>query len=287
MPIRTMQAPTTADLNTVLMTLDGKVIAAGARCTIVMSADGGFHWQAAELSDGDSYIDFLRLCQLGSGAILALSVSAIHKSTDGHSFYKLGGAPSPACDATVSADARTLFVTKCDYNSKSDQSSSAISSSEDGLNWTPVHFKDDFAMFGPIAALASGVILVGNHGECERFDGRAWQSLPYSTISGISALCVAGERVLAAREGRPASLCASSDGGLTWSEIWKSPYPISYIAAEGNQLCTVGGGAVSLSRDGGITWQSHEAVGPVRAATIVGDAAIVVGNQGLILRVPF
>ena len=275
-------------LSAIMRTQDGRFVAAGSNSVIAVSADDGFHWHRARLEPADAWTDFRRVRQLASGVLYALGVSTLFRSDDGGESWRqlprswdvtiCSPFRSAACDMAVSADGKALWVTSCDYNTKSDAASSGLYRTMDGVNWTCERFAED-GVFGAVAELSDGTIVLGNRGYIDRFDGHAWQGVLAHDVSDI---IVDDGRVWLSTY---ANILVSADAGRTWSTVLQSERSISRMAVAGDVVCAVSGRNVVVSRDAGGSWRTHVAARPLMDVALSANAAIAVGADGAVERV--
>lgn len=280
------------DLADIVRTRFDRLIVAGSHSTLAMSDDGGLHWHQGRLEDGEQSATFKRVRELESGALFATTGYALYRSDDSGATWrplpvswKLDE-PTPlrdgASEMALTADRTQLLFTACRYNTKSDDASSTIHRTRDGVQWEVLEFEDQ-GVFGAIAELPDGTRILANRGSIFRSAEGRWLRAD-SPQNQVMELVLAGTRAWGATT---QGVIVSSDGGASWSAALEAEALISRLAVDGERLCAVGRERAFLSRDGGKTWATRAVGKPLAAAVIVGAVAIVVGAGGTLERLPF
>lgn len=275
-----------SQLSAITRLQDGRFVVGGSRGTIAISADEGHHWRRICLDPKHDGVDFLRIRQARAGTLYALTTGELFISDDGGESWRAiprsysVGDPFPGEDIAVAADGESLLVTTCDYNTYSGEGWSSLSRSRDGITWTSVRYREN-GFFTAVAELADGTIILGNRAAFERFDGQTWHST-YS--SDIHDIVVDGERIWMSTY---TDVRVSTNAGKTWSQLFETKRgAVRRIAVDGDRVCAVSDHDVFTSTDAGENWSRHQTEHVWRAVALATDAAIVVGNEGAVARMP-
>lgn len=276
-------------LNHVIALAGGRFLAVGSRSTALLSSDGGLHWQHHAVAE-DPW-DLLSVAQAPSGRIYALACQELFSSVDGAAWLDVTSYPANsdfpyASNRLYIAGDGKLYICATDYNTKSDQSRSWVSRSDDGVVWSPIHYSDEYASFGPIVAFADGELLVGNDARLERRAGADWiqRNLPFSNVSELR---IDGDELWAASQGSPGGVFVSRDRGKSWTRRYEAEASMSALCVSGATVCAAGGRTLALSRDRGESWTAHESPQRLRSvAAVDGGSVVAVGDDGTVLLVP-
>lgn len=275
-----------SQLSAITRLQDGRFVVGGSHGTIAISADEGHHWRRIRLDAKHDGVDFLRIRQVAVGTLYALTIGELFISDDGGESWRAvprsysPADPFPGEDMAVAADGESLLVTTCDYNSYSGQGWSSLLRSRDGVAWTSVRHRED-GFFTAIAELADGTIILGNRACFDRFDGHTWHST-YSP--DIYDIVVDGERIWMSTS---TDVKLSTNAGKTWSQLFETKRgEVRRIAVDGDRVCAVSNSDVFTSMDAGENWTWHQTERVWLAVALAADAAIVVGKEGAVARMP-
>lgn len=278
----------TGHLNDIAAMTDGRLVAVGAKSTVSISMDGGFHWQKHSLGD-DGWTALNRICQAPSGKLYALACQGLYSSATGDSWFHVASSATNdaltfASDQLHIAQDETLYVCATDYNGRADKSRSSVARSPDGFSWSTIRFSDEYAFFGPVVTFGDAEIVVGNVHHLERFDGQAWHREPELPFPNVSDLRWDDGELWATSGGYPGGVFVSGDRGRTWTQCCKTHASMTRLSVDKNTVCAVGQDEIAVSRDRGETWDTTNVETRLLGITAHGDGTVVaVGEDGTVI----
>ena len=240
---------------------------AGTEHTLLVSTDGGAHWQDAltslGLTEPVAITAVLSIPQPAQQPLLVAGiVGGFLRSQDGGQTWQVipSGSPPPVITALAASGSANLYAGTAD---------DGIFVSQDGGNkWVRWNFGLlDWHIFSIAVLPAAGggqvTLLAGAESGIFRStnNGRAWREVDFpDDVGAVLALDVtfSNQQPVIYAGAETGALFCSQDGGTTWAQVARGIFEteISVLVASGNSVLAASHEQLMVSHDCGITWKA-------------------------------